>query len=173
MPRSKKLLWKEQDMVAAVQSVRSGKLSIRKAAAEFNVPKSSLANRINGRVDHGKKNGPETLLDPADEAVLAAFHLTHVSKHGYASSKDNVMRMATQMAEKRGKEVKKGCVSEKWWHNFLKRHPEVLNRVPQNETEGTLQQSKPELQSPVGAPSSPVIASIFAVSEKVPVKQDN
>ena len=173
MPRSKKLLWKEQDMVAAVQSVRSGKLSIRKAAAEFNVPKSSLANRINGRVDHGKKNGPETLLDPADEAVLAAFHLAHVSKHGYASSKDNVMRMATQMAEKRGKEVKKGCVSEKWWHNFLKRHPEVLNRVPQNETEGTLQQSKPELQSPVGTPSSPVIASIFAVSEKVPVKQDN
>ena len=173
MPRSKNLLWKEQDMAAAVQSVRSGKLSIRKAAAEFNVPKSSLGNRISGRVEHGKQNGSETLLDPADEAALAAFHLTHVSKHGYARSKDIVMRMATNMAEKRGKEVKKGRVSEKWWKNFLKRHPEVSKRAPQNETEGPLQQSKPELQSPVGAPSRPVIASIFSVSEKVPVHKHN
>ena len=169
-------------MVAAVQSVRSGKLSIRKAAAEFNVPKSSLGNRVNGRVEHGKKNGPETLLEPAEEAELAAFHLTHVSKHGYARSKDIVMRMATHMAEKRGKEVKKGCVSEKWWQNFLKRHPEVSKRVSQNETEDTLQESKPESQSPVGAPLSPVIASsparayagsLFSVSEKVPVQQHN
>lgn len=137
MPRSKNLLWREQDMVAAVQSVRSGKLSIRKAAAEYNVPKSSLGNRVNGRVEHGKKNGPETLLDPAEEAELAAFYLTLVSKHGYAKRKDIVMRLATHMAEKRGKEVKKGCVSEKWWQNFLKRHPEVSKRASQNETEDT------------------------------------
>ena len=169
-------------MVAAVQSVRSGKLSIRKAAAEFNVPKSSLGNRINGRVEHGKKNGPDTLLDPAEEVELAAYHRTLVSKHGYAQSKDTVMRLATHMAEKRGKEVKKGCVSEKWWQNFLKRHPEVSKRASQHETEDTLQESKSELQSAVGAPSSPVITSssartypgsLVSVSEKVPVQQHN
>lgn len=142
MPRSKNFLWREEDMVAAVQSVRSGKLSIRKAAAEFNVPKSSLGNRVNGRVEHGKKNGPDTLLDPADEAKLAASHLTYVSKHGYGRSKEIVMRMATHMAEKRGKQVKGGCVSEKWWQNFLKRHPEVSKRASQNELEDSLLESK-------------------------------
>lgn len=129
-------------MVAAVQSVRSGKLSIRKAAAEFNVPKSSLGNRVNGRVEHGKKNGPDTLLDPADEAKLAAFHLTYVSKHRYGRSREIVMRMATHMAEKQGKQVKGRCVSEKWWQNFLKRHPEVSKRASQNELEDSLLQSK-------------------------------
>lgn len=142
MPRSKNFLWREEDMVAAVQSVRSGKLSIRKAAAEFNVPKSSLGNRVNGRVEHGKKNGPDTLLDPADEAKLAASHLTYVSKHGYGRSKEIVMRMATHMAEKRGKQVKGGCVSEKWWQNVLKRHPEVSKRASQNELEDSLLESK-------------------------------
>ena len=132
-------------MIAAVQSVRSVKHSIRKAAAEFNVPKSSLGNRVNGRVEHGKKNGPETLLDPADEAELAVFYLKHVSRHGYARSKDMVMNMATHLAEKRGKEMR--CVSDKWWQNVLKRHPEVSKRASQNEMEDTLQvESKPELR---------------------------
>ena len=58
-------------MVAAIESVMSGQLSIRKAAAEFNVPKSSLGDRIHGRVQHGKKNGPDTPLTPADEANLS------------------------------------------------------------------------------------------------------
>ena len=66
-------------MAAAIQSVMSGQLSIRKAAVEFNVPRSSLGDRIHGRVLHGKRNGPDTLLSPADEAKLAAY-LVDVSK---------------------------------------------------------------------------------------------
>ena len=54
-------------MIAALESVRSGDKSIREAAAEFNVPKSSLGDHIKGRVIHGKKNGPETLLNKEDE----------------------------------------------------------------------------------------------------------
>ena len=69
-------------MVAPIQSVMSGQLSARKVAVEFNVPRSSLGDRIHGRVVHGKKNGPDTLLTPADEAKLAAY-LIDVSKQGY------------------------------------------------------------------------------------------
>ena len=45
-------------MVAAIQSVMSGPLSIRKAAVEINVPRSSLGDCIHGRVLHGKRNNP-------------------------------------------------------------------------------------------------------------------
>lgn len=42
------------------------------------------------------------------------------------------MGKATQMAIKWGKTVKEGGVSETWWHNFLKRHPEIALRRSQN-----------------------------------------
>lgn len=47
---------KEEDMVAAVDGVKSGELS-----------KSSLANRVVGKVEPGAKSRPNTLLIPEDE----------------------------------------------------------------------------------------------------------
>ena len=118
-------------MVAAIQSVMSGQLSICKAAVEFNVPRSSLGDHIHGRVVYGKKNSPDTLLIPADEAKLAAY-LIDVSKQGYGKSKEIIIFMATQIAIKRGKNVKGRCLSDKWWQNFLKHHPQVSIRCTQD-----------------------------------------
>ena len=68
MPRPKRfLLWEEEDMVVVVDAVKSEELSIRKAAAEFHIPKSSLADRVIGKVEPGAKSGPNTLLSPEDE----------------------------------------------------------------------------------------------------------
>lgn len=132
MPRSKKSLqWEENNMIAAIESVRGGGKSIREAAAEFNVPKSTLGDRVKGRVVHGAKNGPKTLLTKEDEEKLAAY-LIDVSKKGYGKSKEIIIFMATQMAVKRGKEVKGGILSEKWWRGFLKRNPAISLRASQN-----------------------------------------
>jgi len=65
-----------------------------------------------------------------DEKKLAAY-LIDVSKQGYRKSKEIILYMATQIAIKRGKEVK-GCLSEMWWRNFLKRNPEISLRATQN-----------------------------------------
>ena len=53
-----------------------------------------------GRIVHGTKNGPETLLIKEDEERLAAY-LIDVSKKGYGKSKGIIIFMATQMAVKR------------------------------------------------------------------------
>ena len=64
----------------------SGKLSIPKLAAEFNVSKSSLGDHIHGRVLQGKKNRSNMLLTHSHKAKLAVY-LTDVSRQGYGKSK--------------------------------------------------------------------------------------
>jgi len=94
----------------------------------FNTLKSTLVDRITGRVVHGTKSGPETMLTPENEEQLAAY-LIDVSKQGYGKSRDV---MATAIAKKRGKIIKGGSLSKKWWQDFLKRHPEISTRASQN-----------------------------------------
>ena len=132
MPRAKKhKTWRDEDMQAAVATFKAGGISFRNAASQFNVPKSSLRDRVTGRVIHGKKNGAETKLTPADEEKLAAY-LIETSKQGYGKSKEIILFMATQIALKRGKTISGGCLSDMWWKGFLKRHPEISLRAAQN-----------------------------------------
>ena len=129
MPPKKRKTWTEENMVAAMEAVRNGD-SVRKAAADWNVPKSTLGDRISGRTEHGALSGPERMLSAEDEKKLASY-LIDVSKQGYGKSKEIILYMATQIAVKRGKKVE-GCLSEMWWRHFLKRNPEISMRATQN-----------------------------------------
>ena len=64
--------WYDEDMLAAMESVKN-RTSVKKAAADFNVPKSTLGDRINSWIQHGVKSGPETVLSKDDEEKLAAY----------------------------------------------------------------------------------------------------
>lgn len=93
MPRSKRKLWTEENMLAAIEAVKDGE-SVRKAAMDFNVPKSTLGDRVSGRTEHGKKSGPEQILALEDEKKLAAY-LIDVSKQWHVKSKEIILCMAT------------------------------------------------------------------------------
>lgn len=55
---------------AALAAVREG-LSIRAAARQFNVPKTTILNRIHGQIKEGaRKMGPPTILSTAKESEL-------------------------------------------------------------------------------------------------------
>ncbi|XP_053703145.1 zinc finger protein 346 isoform X6 [Synchiropus splendidus] len=62
--------WTEEDMERAFIEVKSGRYTVRKAAIQFGVPKSSLGDRVSGRVAPGRRSGPPRLLSPADEERL-------------------------------------------------------------------------------------------------------
>ena len=57
-----RLKWNNDDMVAAMEAVSSGKVTITSASREFNVPRKTLDDRVKGRVTHGKKPGVSTVL---------------------------------------------------------------------------------------------------------------
>ena len=72
-PFKKRLQWSKQAMLDAMKAVQDGS-PITTAAR----PKTSLFNRIKGRVIHGVKPGPKQYLRAEEEAELL---LSAVNKH--------------------------------------------------------------------------------------------
>ena len=68
-------------MSSAIKAVTSGSLGINRSALQYGVPKSTLKDRIAGRVKHGTKPGPVTYLQTKEEEELVNF-LFECSKTG-------------------------------------------------------------------------------------------
>ncbi|KXJ15434.1 Jerky protein [Exaiptasia diaphana] len=113
MPCSKKVkLWRNEDMEAAMSAVEGG-MSRRAAAQHYNIPRTTLLDRLSGRVQHGYRSGPDTFLTSDQEQQLAAY-LVDMSKQGYGKSKEIIIYMATSIAKRNGKIIKGGSLSKKW-----------------------------------------------------------
>ena len=80
--------WDSGSMHKAIKEVELG-MSIRRAAEIYSVPKSSLYDRINGKVHCGAKPGPNPYLTYLEEEELASF-LIQTAKIGYPHTKKQV-----------------------------------------------------------------------------------
>ena len=118
--------WTEERLRLAYEAVSNEKLSVREAADAFDVPKSTLHDRISGRVPFGKLSGPSRYLSDLEEAEIINF-LKHSAKFGAAKSKAEVIAIVQRVVEKKGKNVK---ITNGWWESFSRRHKEVtLHKV--------------------------------------------
>ena len=50
--------WDDDAMSRAMEALLETGMSVRRAATEYNVPKSTLNDRIQGKVIHGCRSGP-------------------------------------------------------------------------------------------------------------------
>ena len=117
--------WNTENMAIAITAVQSNKCTIREASEIYQVPKSTLHDRISGKVIHGSCSGPERYLTDAEENSLVKF-LYKCSSIGFARSKKQVMALVNEIVQKKGK-VK--IVSSGWWESFRKRHPDLVLRT--------------------------------------------
>ena len=69
-------------MQAAMKAVSDDGMSINKAAVLHGVLKTTLKDRLSGRVVHGTNPGPAKYLDEEEEHALAD-HLNVSAKAGY------------------------------------------------------------------------------------------
>ena len=114
-------------MKLAITAVSEG-MSVRRAALEFGVPKSSLQDRISGKVGIDAKSGPPRYLDDFEEEKLVNF-LLGCSRIGYARSKKQVLALVSAIvAEKRELDCEEVVVTKGWWSSFQKRHPQLSLR---------------------------------------------
>ena len=51
-------MWKNEDMVVAMEAVEDKKLSVAGAAVKFKLPRKTLKDRIKSRMKHGTSPGP-------------------------------------------------------------------------------------------------------------------
>ena len=85
--KEKRKQWREEDMVSAIEAVSQG-TAVSTAAKAFNVPLKTLDDHIKGRVKHGMKLGPDTVLTEEEEAALMSY-LVYMAQRGYSSNKNN------------------------------------------------------------------------------------
>jgi len=80
--------WNETSMIYAMEVAKSGKMSANKAAKEFDVPQTTLKDRILGRVYLGRNPGLEPYLNQDKENSLASFLI----KMGHGKTKQDIIR---------------------------------------------------------------------------------
>ena len=74
-------MWNDVNMMKAITLVEQG-TSIRYAAEKCGVPKSTLHDRVSGKIQQGKKSGPDSYLMMEGEEKLASF-VVKCAKIGY------------------------------------------------------------------------------------------
>ena len=83
-------LWTDEKLRKAYEEVNGGHLSVRRAAELYGVPKSTLSDRVTGRVEFGSHSGPARYLSNAEEEELVSF-LCGAARLGYARTKRDVL----------------------------------------------------------------------------------
>ena len=67
-PKNQKLYnYKAEQMEKALNAVRNEQQSIRKAAQIFNVPRTTLNDKVLGKTSDGRKHGKDPYLTAAEE----------------------------------------------------------------------------------------------------------
>jgi len=98
---AKRKTWDNEQMLAAMKSAKSGRLSINMAAGTHGVPQSSLKDRLSGRVEHGWKPGPSPYLSTTEESELSKYLLS-CSQVGFGKTRREVKCMVESVAKDKG-----------------------------------------------------------------------
>ena len=118
-------LWINENMQKAIVAVEGEGMSVRRASELYDVPRSTLYDRVSGKVEHGAKPGRSALLSAEEEEELVSF-LIKCARIGYPHTRKQVMSLVQSIAKTKGIET---TVSEGWWERFKRRHCEISLRI--------------------------------------------
>ena len=113
-------------MTEALKSVQRDGLSDNMAADLHGVPRSTLKDRLSGRVKHGTKSGPKPYLSAEEESELAS-HLFQAAHIGYGKTRRDVIGIVEEHLRRKGA-LKGNSISNGWWEKFLQRNPALSLR---------------------------------------------
>lgn len=82
--------WSIDHLQQAYDAVTKGGLSVRRAAEEYRVPRSTLQHQISGKVQFGARSGPPVYLTQQEENELEDF-ICNCAKIGYARTRLQVI----------------------------------------------------------------------------------
>jgi len=93
--------WNDKSMVNALDMVASGKMGVNRAVLEFGVLRTTLKDRVAGRVVHSYNMGLKPYLNYEEEKELVEF-LINCSKMGYGRMRQDVMKLVERGIIKKG-----------------------------------------------------------------------
>ena len=141
-PVKRRKQWTNIQMEKAMEAVMSG-VGINRAAMEHGVPRTTLKDRISGRVDHGDNPGPAPYLSKEEEKELGAF-LKRSAALGYGKSRKQVMAIAEIYVKHEKRTLKAAQITQGWWRQFLTRQKDLSLRRGDNTSHIRMDAINPE-----------------------------
>ena len=122
--------YSEENLEKAKLAVLTKKRSAYRAAAIYEVPKSTLLNQFKGV---SRQIGRKPAFN-ADFEELIADALIKISEYGYGLSFIRVQRIIKDYVEKEGipNQFINNTPGKSWWRGFKKRNPRITMRRAQN-----------------------------------------
>lgn len=120
-----------EKMLLAVDAVKSG-LSIRKAAEKYGVPRSSLGDRISGRIAPDARPGKMPVIPAEVESAMVEKAMS-LADQGFGVSKKQLTARAGQLCRTMGLKNRftNGIPGKAWWSGLQHRHPTLTLRKPE------------------------------------------
>jgi hypothetical protein len=132
--------WSSDNLKRTCKAVSDG-MSIRRAAEEYAIPKSTIYDHFSGRVLFGSKSGPKPYLTTTEEHELVNF-LSGMSSVGYSRTVKEVIEIVQAVVDEKKLGV---TVSSSWWKSFKSRHKHLVLRAPESLTHSRIQGVSEEL----------------------------
>jgi len=142
MSLSKRKLVSDEVFLAAVEAVRSGQSSLRQASERFGVPRFTLHDACKSNVAKRKQLGRPPVLPPdLEEAVASRILALRKLCYGITTRK-----LRTAVVERAvliniavpERWIRENAAGWYWYYEFVKRHPTISLRRPQNMSYGRL-----------------------------------
>jgi hypothetical protein len=116
-------------MDQAAEVVRSGSMSLCQASKTYNVPKTTLHDRVKNKFS-SSKIGVKTVLTPVEETRLEQWAL-HMSLIGYGRTRKELAHVVMQIIEEDGRKTPftDNRPGRKWMDGFFARHPSLNLRT--------------------------------------------
>ena len=102
-------------------------LTVRRAALEYDVPKSTLHDRVTGKVLPGAVGGPPRYFTDEEEEELVRW-LEGCTEVGCAKSVREVRGVVGAIVGKK-QNLEHATVNHGWWDRFRERHPHLRLRA--------------------------------------------
>ena len=112
-------------MLNALEAVKKGS-SIKRAAEEYGVPRTTLQDRVLGNVEHGKKPGQQPYLNVKEEKDLAKF-VEVVADIGFGKTRKQIKSMVEKTACEKNL-LRKNKISDGCFRQFLERQTQLTLR---------------------------------------------
>lgn len=119
-------------IVDAMKAIRTGNMSVRKAAAHFNKPRSTLADRASGRILDEATPGRKPVIPVVVESKLVG-HATELAEKGFGISRRQLLVKTVELCKsaKIYTPFKNGVPGKAWWNGLERRHSEIAIRRPE------------------------------------------
>ena len=119
-----------EQMEKALEAVKSGETSINQAAKDHGIPRTTLKDKVSGRVAHGTKPAHPKYLNETEEKEFAEF-LIQTSVADYGKSRRDVMSIVEKVAKQKNL-LRKSKITQGWWREFLRRQEHLSLRRGDN-----------------------------------------